>query len=95
MRLGYYVSWFFWFGVTQATLDTDEALKHQSLLGVSLYLVRRAGISAIGAIRAGMSGNLAGAVESALDVAFSAGYARRVWQMPRSRETMVVSGARR
>jgi hypothetical protein len=95
MRIAYYLSWFFWSGITHATLDTDQPSTPRALLGVPLYLIRRAGMSAVRAIGAGIVGNLTGAVERALDVAFAAGYATRMWHAPRSRPTMIVSGAPR
>jgi CelD/BcsL family acetyltransferase involved in cellulose biosynthesis len=84
MRVGYYLSWFFWSGITHATLDIDQSARQRSLFGVPLYLIRRAGVSAIRAVGAGVIGNMTGAVERALNVAFAAGYATRIWQAPRS-----------
>jgi glucosyl-dolichyl phosphate glucuronosyltransferase len=77
MRIRYFLSWFFWSGITLATLDREQGVAGRSLSGVPLYLIRRAWESAIGAARAALSGNLAEAVDRALDVAFAAGYARR------------------
>jgi hypothetical protein len=94
MRLGYYLSWFFWLGITHATVDTDRSTPRAVRI-LALYLLRRATLSAVCAIGAGIIGNLAGAVERALDVAFAAGYATRTWHTPRSRATMIVSGAPR
>jgi glucosyl-dolichyl phosphate glucuronosyltransferase len=95
MRIGYYLAWFFWSGITHAALDTDHSATGRALLGVPLYLVRRAAVSAIRSVAAAMIGNLADAVERALDVAFAAGYATRSWQWRRSRAAMIVSGAQR
>jgi hypothetical protein len=95
MRVGYYLSWFFWSGITHAMLDADRSPAQRALFGVPLYLIRRAGVSAARAVGAAIAGNLTGAVERAIDVAFAAGYAMRVWQTPRSRAAMVVSGVHR
>ncbi len=94
MRLGYYLSWFFWLGITHATLDTDQSTP-RAVRGLAFYFVRRAAVNAVRAIGAAVIGNLGGAVERALDVAFAAGYATRIWQTPRSHATMIVSGAPR
>jgi len=95
MRIGYYLSWFFWSGITHAMLDMDRPPAQRALFGVPLYLIRRAVVSGARAAGAAIIGNVTGAVERAIDVAFAAGYAMRVWQMPRSRAAMAVSGVHR
>jgi len=79
MRIAYYMSWFFWSGITMATLDREQGVGGRTILGVPLYLIKRASFGALRAAGAALIGNLAAAVDRALDVAFAAGYARRAW----------------
>ena len=93
MRVGYYLSWFFWSGITHAMLDADQSPSQRALFGMPLYLIRRGCVSAVRAIGAAIVGNMTIAVERAIDVAFAAGYAMRVWQPRRSRQTTMISNA--
>jgi glucosyl-dolichyl phosphate glucuronosyltransferase len=77
MRIGYCLSWFFWSGITNAALDADEAHRGRALLGVPLYLFRRAVSGAVRGVASAVIGNLQNAIEHAIDVAFVAGYALR------------------
>jgi GT2 family glycosyltransferase len=81
MRLAYYISWFYWSGVTHAALDRGQAMG-RSILGVPLYLVRRAATSSVAAAISALTGNVEDAVERLLDVAFSVGYAARRLPQP-------------
>jgi GT2 family glycosyltransferase len=85
MRLRYYLWWFFWSGITNATLDAAASRSGRSLLGVPLYLVKRAATAAVGALGAAVSGNGTGAIERVIDMAFAAGYAARRWDLACSR----------
>jgi GT2 family glycosyltransferase len=80
MRIGYYMSWFFWSGITLATLDREQGVRGRAILGVPLYLIKRAWVGALGAAGAVLIGNFAAAIDRALDVAFAAGYAQHVWR---------------
>jgi hypothetical protein len=46
MRVSTYLWWFFWSGITFAALDATPSRSGRSLLGVPLYLVRRAALAA-------------------------------------------------
>jgi len=81
MRVRYYLSWFFWSGITNAALDTDGRLPRRAFLGVPLYLFKRAGAGGFLAIAAALRGNVTRAMEHLVDVAFAAGYAARRWRL--------------
>ena len=83
MRARYYLSWFFWSGVTHATLDADRGVTHPTLFGIPRYLVRRAGTGVLATMGAGLIGKRSAALERAIDVAFAAGYAWRTWSIRR------------
>jgi glycosyltransferase involved in cell wall biosynthesis len=82
MRIGYYLSWFFWSGITHAMLDGRTARDRRSAFGVPLYLVKRAATAGAGAVVAALAGNATRAVEQLIDVAFAAGYASRTRRLP-------------
>lgn len=75
MRLGYYVSWFYWSGVTHSMLDRGEPAG-RTAAGVPLYLVRRAAAGVVRGLAAVALGRMREGVECAIDVAFAVGYAR-------------------
>jgi glycosyltransferase involved in cell wall biosynthesis len=81
MRLAYYISWFYWSGVTHAALDHGQPVG-RSIFGVPLYLVRRAATSSVGAATSALTGDVCEAVERLVDVAFSVGYAAGRWHRP-------------
>ena len=78
MRIAYYMSWFFWSGITLATLDREQGVSGRAVLRVP-YLIKCASVGALRAAGAALIGNFAAAVDHALDVAFAAGYARGAW----------------
>jgi GT2 family glycosyltransferase len=89
MRFGYYLAWFFWSGITHAWLDGDAGggsgsvrvrQKRRRLLRVPLYLYKRAAVCGVRAVIWTLSGRRRQAIESAIDVAFAAGYARATWR---------------
>jgi glycosyltransferase involved in cell wall biosynthesis len=84
MRLSYYLSWFFWSGITHATLDADQRVAQRTVMGVPRYLIRRAAVGTAGVFAALIACNVVTAVERALDVAFASGYASQVWRAPRA-----------
>jgi GT2 family glycosyltransferase len=75
MRLGYYLSWFYWSGITNAALEADTPRTGRRVAGVPLYLVRRATIAAFRAATAAITGRTNTAVHHAVELAFAAGYA--------------------
>jgi glycosyltransferase involved in cell wall biosynthesis len=79
MRASYSMSWFFWSGITHATLDAAEPDSHQPLRGVPPYFLKRALRSSIRGIGAAVRGQPAQLMDNATDVAFVAGYAARRW----------------
>ncbi len=79
MRIRYCLSWFFWSGITNAAVDAENSRPGRTLLGVPIYLVKRVATAGIGAVGAAIAGNLTGAIERAIDIAFTAGYAARRW----------------
>jgi glucosyl-dolichyl phosphate glucuronosyltransferase len=95
MRVRYYLWWFFWSGITNATLDAAASRSGRSLLGVPLYLVKRAAKAAVGAVAAVVSGNGTAAIERVIDVAFAAGYAARRWDLACSRAAAPSAGGGR
>jgi glucosyl-dolichyl phosphate glucuronosyltransferase len=84
MRLGYYLSWFFWSGITHATLEAGRT-RGRSFAGIPLYLFRRAAVRGGQATAALLAGDVRRSVECAVDVAYAAGYASRACRAPRSR----------
>jgi GT2 family glycosyltransferase len=79
MRVPYFLFWFFWSGITFATLDQAEGIRPRSVLGVPLYLVRRAAAGLVGVLTTAARGRFASAIDRALDLAFAAGYAAKCW----------------
>lgn len=77
-RLRYYMSWFFWSGITHATLDGRPT--GRSILGVPLYIFRRLAEGAAGAAVAIVVGAKRDAIEHLADVAFAIGYMRGRWE---------------
>ena len=78
MRARYSMSWFFWSGITHATLDAT-APGAASAQGVPPYFFKRALLSSIRGIGAAARGDSAQLMDSAADVAFVAGYAAQRW----------------
>jgi GT2 family glycosyltransferase len=80
-RVGYFVNWFYWSGITNAILDEDDqsATKGRSIGGLPLYLCRRAMTAALASGEAILKGRRETALHHATDVAFAAGYAARRW----------------
>jgi GT2 family glycosyltransferase len=74
MRLGYFLGWFYWSGITHAVLEQHGAASPPTL-GVTAHLVRQfvggAGCAAISAL----TGRRPAAVDRLVDSAFAAGYA--------------------
>jgi GT2 family glycosyltransferase len=77
MRASYSMSWFFWSGITHATLDAAEHSNRRR--GVLRHFFKRALTSSVRGIGAAVLGRPAQLMDSAADVAFVAGYAARRW----------------
>jgi GT2 family glycosyltransferase len=77
MRVGYFLRWFFWSGITNAELDRHHPPQAPTLFGVPLHFFKvfatsvAAGIAAAGLLRWHT------AVDRATEAAFAAGYAAR------------------
>ena len=94
MRVRYCLSWYFWLGITNAVRDGMDPRPGRTLLGIPLYLVKRGATAGTGAVAAAIAGNLTGALERAIDVAFTAGYAARRWGLACGRRsTSAAEGA--
>jgi GT2 family glycosyltransferase len=79
MRASYSMSWFFWSGITHATLDAAEPGSPSPAVGVPPHFFKRALMSSIRGVRAAVRGEPVQLMDSATDVAFVAGYAARRW----------------
>ena len=79
MRASYSMSWFFWSGITHATLDGAERGSPTLMGGVPPHFFKRGLMSSIRGIGAAVSGRPVQLMDSATDVAFVAGYAARRW----------------
>ncbi len=78
MRAGYAVSWFYWSGITHATLDAGDR-PARAIFRVPRHFVKRGAVSALRVLAAAARGHYARVMDSAIDVAFVAGYAARRW----------------
>jgi len=78
MRARYSMAWFFWSGITHATLE-DGNLQEHSIFRVPRYFIRRIVTSAARGVLAALTGRSAGAMDNAIDVAFVAGYVAHRW----------------
>jgi GT2 family glycosyltransferase len=85
MRLGYFLSWFYWSGITNARLDAATPARGRQWLGVPGYLAKRGVLSLLGSLAAAASGHFSRAVDRALDVAFAVGYASARWRLSAAR----------
>jgi GT2 family glycosyltransferase len=79
MRASYSMSWFFWSGITHATLDATAPGPGAPAHGVPPHFFKRALVSSIRGLGAAARGNSAQVMDSATDVAFVAGYAAQRW----------------
>ena len=78
MRARYSLSWFYWSGITHATLE-DGNPRGRSILRVPRPFVRRVVTSGFRSAMAALTGRPAGMMNNAIDVAFVAGYAAHRW----------------
>ena len=79
MRASYSMSWFFWSGITHATLDAVERRWPALTGGVPPHFFRRAFMSSIRGLGAAVRGQPVQLMDSATEVAFIAGYTARRW----------------
>lgn len=73
MRVAYFLHWFYWSGITAATMD-GEGHGVRTVLGVPRHLLRQFATGLLGATGALLRGRLSASVDRALDTAFAAGY---------------------
>ena len=80
-RVPYFLKWFFWSGITHAIMDGEAARPtgRLAIAGLPLYLIRRAAISSAGVIAGLLTCRWTSALNCAIDVAFTAGYAAERW----------------
>jgi len=78
MRIGYFLRWFYWSGITHAVLETGRP-HGRELAGVPACLVRQFARGLASSAAWGLLGRLPAAVDRALDSAFAAGYAASCW----------------
>lgn len=76
LRVGYFLKWFFWSGITNAQLDTDDH-PHPERRAVPPYFIRMFAAGTLGAIAAALTWKRHRAIERATQAAFAAGYAAR------------------
>jgi glucosyl-dolichyl phosphate glucuronosyltransferase len=74
MRVAYVLNWFFWSGITHASLEQGERHQPPPKKGLSGYLLRHAAVSLVRTVAALSTGRPSVAVDRAIDVAFAAGY---------------------
>lgn len=77
LRLAYFLGWFYWSGITNATLDAEDASVHAGTPLRSRYLLRQFMAGLLGAAVAALAWQLPRAVDRLLDSAFALGYAAR------------------
>jgi GT2 family glycosyltransferase len=76
LRVGYFLKWFFWSGITNAQLDTDDH-PQPGRRAVPRYFIRMFAAGALGAVAAALTWKWHQAVDRATQAAFAAGYAAR------------------
>ena len=93
LRIRYFVSWFFWSGITNAALDDRAEPRINSVAGVPGFIVRRIASGIVQAAKAAVLGRGSAAVSAMTEAAFATGYAARCWGFARS-TTTAPGGAR-
>jgi GT2 family glycosyltransferase len=86
MRIRYVLRWFYWSGITNASLDEASGQRTPALFGVPRYLVRRFFFGITGTVMSAARGSVTAAIERAIDVAFAAGYAVGRWGLVGGRD---------
>lgn len=79
-RVGYFLHWFYWSGITNAILDADSAAAAAPPSGGSAhrrvpgYLIKRSARAFFGVLSALVAGRRSAALNHAIDIAYAAGY---------------------
>jgi hypothetical protein len=74
MRLTYFLRWFYWSGITNATMQSGQAAARE-VKRIEGWLLRRFAGGIAASVACGLKGRPAAAVDAALDSAFAVGYA--------------------
>jgi GT2 family glycosyltransferase len=79
-RVSYFLRWFYWSGITHAIMDRDgSGSTGRAIHGLPLYFAARAVTASAGVLAALLTCNRTSALNRAIDVAFTAGYAAERW----------------
>ncbi len=78
MRARYSMAWFYWSGITHATLEDGSRLE-RPLFRVPRHFLRRIVTACARTVLAAIAGRPGGAMDNAIDVAFVAGYVAHRW----------------
>jgi len=81
IRIRYFLSWFFWSGITHAALEREAPRQGRALFGVPLYLIKRLWLGAVRALGAIACGRTHAAIARGTEAAFAAGYAAAQWRL--------------
>jgi GT2 family glycosyltransferase len=93
-RASYFLNWFFWSGITHSIMDSETgAPTGRAIVGLPLYLIRRAALGSAGVLAGLLIGNWTAALNHAADVAFAAGYAAQRWGLMARRVPAPVAAA--
>ncbi len=79
VRVRYFLSWYFWSGISYALLEDASTPAGRAIAGVPLYLMRRLVAGTLGAAAAIATGRGSAAMERITEAAFAAGYALQRW----------------
>jgi GT2 family glycosyltransferase len=77
MRIGYFLRWFFWSGITNAELDGQYPRDGRTLFGVPLHFFKVFAMSVAAGVAAAATLRWHTAVDRATEAAFAAGYVAR------------------
>lgn len=83
MRVRYFLQWFYWSGVTSATMHAPPR-RARTWLGLPAHLLRQFALGLAGAATSALRGRTPAAVDRALDSAFAVGYAACRWGLVRT-----------
>jgi cellulose synthase/poly-beta-1,6-N-acetylglucosamine synthase-like glycosyltransferase len=75
-RVGYFLNWFYWSGITHATLeDVMPGAGRSRAAALPPYLLKRSAFAALRVLGGLAAGRRTAALDAAVDIAFAAGYA--------------------
>ena len=83
----YFLRWFFWSGIANATQDEARNTRVTRVLGVPTYLIRRFASDIAAAPILALRGRLIHALDRAVDAAYTVGYVARCWRVRRASRT--------